>query len=391
MASMRAVEETPSGRFKVRFRHHGKQTSEVFDYRSDAQRFAQLLAALGPDDARARLDQEQGDAAVPTMDTLAADHIAHLTGVTDGTRVTYERMWERAWHPTLGRIQAHRLTRDDIARAVNRLAQTYAPKSVRNQHSLLSAVCKRAVELGHMRTNLARKVRLPQAVETTEMRILTADEFADVISRIQPAHYRPFVRFLAGTGCRWGEAVALTVADVQLPNVLIRRAVKWSPDRSHPVVGPPKTPQGRRTIAVGRVLHADLRAACEGKAGADLVWTAPRGGPIQHRTFWSDVWLPAVSHLTPRPRIHDLRHSHASHLLAGGAAIYVVQRRLGHRTITTTVDTYGHLLPDAQTSAAAVAELAMGWLLPDCPERGVLDVGGLDRAMPPAADACRTD
>jgi len=52
------------------------------------------------------------------------------------------------------------------------------------------------------------------------------------------------------------------------------------------------------------------------------------------------------------PRIHDLRHSHASWLLEDGNGIDVVQRRLGHEKITTTVDTYGHI-SEARMEAAA--------------------------------------
>ena len=117
---------------------------------------------------------------------------------------------------------------------------------------------------------------------------------------------------------------------------------------------------GKRVLVVGDIMLDDLRDACAGKARSDLVFTAPRGGEIRHRTFWSRVWLPAVGHLDPRPRIHDLRHSHASWLLGQGVPIHVVQARLGHESIKTTVDTYSHLLPDAQIMAANAAALAFG-------------------------------
>jgi integrase len=97
---------------------------------------------------------------------------------------------------------------------------------------------------------------------------------------------------------------------------------------------------------------------CDGKKGKELVFTASRGGQILHRTFWSRYWLPAVEHLEPRPRIHDLRHTHASWLLARGVPIHIVSARLGHENISTTVDTYGHLLPDAQLAASNAAQAA---------------------------------
>ena len=216
----------------------------------------------------------------------------------------------------------------------------------------------RAVEKGYLLKNPAKGIRLPRGreAEKVEMVIITPDEFVGIEKRL-PEHYRPFVRFMYGTGCRWGEAVALTKGDVALPNVRIRRALKWSPDNDRKV-GATKTKKSNRTIVVGDIMLDDLRAACEGKANDELVFTAPRGGQILHRTFWSRVWLPAVSHIEPRPRIHDLRHSHASWLLAQGMPIHVVQARLGHENIQTTVNTYGHLLPDAQALAAAAASAA---------------------------------
>lgn len=355
--------------YKVRFRYgtspktgKPKQTSEAFpptqQGKKQAEQFVKWLDALGAQGALDQLYETEQQVKVPTLDEVAADHIAHLTGIEEGTRTTYSRLWDRVWSPRLGHIPANRLTRDDVARAVNDLGRSYSHKSLENQRGLLSAVVQRAVEHGHLTKNHAKGIRLPrgQEGERVEMRIITPDEYAGVIERVAE-HYRPFVDFLAGTGCRWGEAVALIVADVQLPNVRIRRALKWSPDNNRKV-GATKTRRSNRTVVLPPEIHDEIRAACADKSGSDLVFTAPRGGQILHRTFWSRVWLPAVAHLEPRPRIHDLRHSHASTLLAAGVPIHVVQARLGHESIQTTVDTYTHLLPDAQIMAAQAASLA---------------------------------
>lgn len=347
--------------YKIPYRTaSGRTTSETFATKKEAEHFSRLLKALGPQGAIDKLyDGEQVDD-TPSLDMIAADHIALLTGIEPGTRVTYERMWERVWSPRVGHLPANRITPDGIKRAVNQLELTYSHKSMQNQRGLLSGVLSRAVDLGHLPKNPAKGIRLPrgQEADRAEMRIVTPAEFADVIALIAE-HYRPFVRFLYGTGCRWGEAVALQVQDVALPNVRIRRALKWTPEGPR-IVGATKTKRSNRTVVVGDVMLEDLRRACEGKAGTALVFTAPRGGSILHRTFWSRVWLPAVTHMAPRPRIHDLRHSHASILLAAGVPIHVVQARLGHETINTTVNTYSHLLPDAQIAAAAAADLAFG-------------------------------
>jgi integrase len=182
--------------------------------------------------------------------------------------------------------------------------------------------------------------------------------------------------------------------DLEQRIIRIRRALKWSPDGKR-VIGPPKTKKSRRTIALPAEVAADIEPLLAGKTGSDLVFTAPRGGMIVHRTFWSKNWRPAIwraqhcpAHspsdcrcgsgepqrcklhktpptpcgcagtLTQAPRIHDLRHTHASWLLAMGVPIHVVQARLGHESIQTTVDTYSHLLPDAQAMAANAASMA---------------------------------
>lgn len=351
--------------YKVRFRLDKRQTSETFDTEREAKHFAGLVDVLGPREALARLYAEDVDRATPTMDQLAEDHIENRTGCEAGTLLTYRRLWKRTWSPLIGGIQANHLTRDHIAKATNTLAPHYSGKSLKNQRGLLAGVCARAVDLGYLPANPSKGLRLPRGneFERAEMRILDHHEFG-LLAEAVHQHYRPFVMFLAGTGCRWGEAVALTVADLQLdgpmPLVRIRRALKWSPDNVR-TIGPTKTRKSKRTIVLPPTLVEPLRELIAGKAPGEVVFTAPRGGPIRHRTFWSRDWLPAcaAAGLVQRPRIHDLRHTHASWLLAAGVPIHVVQARLGHESIKTTVDTYGHLMPDAQVQAAEAASVAL--------------------------------
>lgn len=363
-ASVRKIETRVGGTGKttyfVRFRLGQKQTSERFADRGEAEDFAKALDLLGPHEALERLYDGEQRATVPTLSQIAKDHIDNLHHAEPGTRTKYRRVWDRTWGPRIGKTPIDKITLDLLSKTFADLATGYSEKSLKNQRGLLMAVLDRAVAQGHIVANPGkRRLKIPagaQARHVDDMRILTPAEFA-VLEQAMAAHYRPLIRFLFGTGCRWGEAVALTVGDVRLPNVTIRRAEKYSPGEYR--VAGPKTRRGRRTIALPNEVQEDLAELCKGRAKDELVFTAIEGGRVRHRTFWDRYWSKAaVAVPEPRPRIHDLRHSHASWLLGRGVPIHVVQARLGHESIKTTVDTYSHLLPDAQKMAADAAALA---------------------------------
>lgn len=397
--------------YRVRFRlgngRAAKQASETFDEIEEANHFTLLIEALGPEGALEQLRVEAQEAeAVPTLDEVAAAHIAHLTGIEEGTRLDYTRLWGRTWGPIMGSLPVRpgAVTKDEVSKAVNELEKRYSPKSMKNHRGLLSAVMARAIDEQLLTTNPAKGVRLsvvtidPDAADD-EMNVLSMRDFEILSSQLTGVYYN-LVRFLAGTGTRWGEATVLRKKDVDLtatqPVVRIRRAVKHSGDGSVVIRGP-KTKKSRRTIMLPKHLVPELAALLEGKRADDLLFTGPTGVQIMHRNFWSGIWRPAVwraqrcddhylagcrcggsrpklctlhpGEELPEPcgcegtlsgpvRIHDLRHTHASWLLAAGIPIHIVQARLGHESIQTTVDTYGHLLPDAQLAAAVAADAA---------------------------------
>jgi len=356
---MRRVEPLASGRYKVRFRLGNKQTSETFDKKADAEDFAHALDFLGPQGAVDRLYEGEQDKTKPTMDELAAEHIAHLAHAEAGTRRRYERTWKAVWSPHIGQVRVHRLTEDHLQKALMDLGTRYSRKSMENQRGLLAAVLGRAIKHGHITQNPAKGLRLPAGQPSRgkdDMRILTVDEFLQIEAAL-PERYRPMIRFIWGTGCRWGEVAALRVGDVELPNARIVQAVKYT-GTNEVRIGQPKTRKSRRTIALPADLHEELRVLMQGRKRDDLVFTNHHGEMLQHATFYA-IWKRAASVIGgTRPRIHDLRHSHASHLLANGVPIHIVSARLGHESIKTTVDTYGHLLPDAQRMAQDAAALA---------------------------------
>ena len=84
----------------------------------------------------------------------------------------------------------------------------------------------------------------------------------------------------------------------------------------------------------------------------DLAFTAPGGGPLRNSNYRKNLWLPAVEALAAEHphleglRIHDLRHTAASLAISSNANIKVVQRMLGHKHASMTLDRYSHLLTE---------------------------------------------
>jgi integrase len=202
--------------------------------------------------------------------------------------------------------------------------------------------------------------------EHTEMIVLTHAEWAVLQSCFPEGVDRDLATVLIGTGLRWSEATALAVGAVDpftKPRLHVARA--WQDDGDGGFqLGPPKSQRSRRTVTFsGAVLDA-LLPHISAKADDEFVFTTERGKPLRHSNWWSRVWQPALDAanakgMTKRPRIHDLRHSHVSWLIAAGRPVPAISRRLGHESITTTIDRYGHMLPDIDDDTIAALEVAM--------------------------------
>lgn len=113
-------------------------------------------------------------------------------------------------------------------------------------------------------------------------------------------------------------------------------------------LGNPKTPKSRRTISISSTVAAALDRQMAGKNPDDFVFLSRHGRPLHNGDFDTHVWRKLMKALAAEGvaffRFHDLRHTHVAWLVAGGAPLPHIQARLGHESITTTIDTYGHLL-----------------------------------------------
>lgn len=375
-------------RWKVRFRitPGANPTSESFDTKEAAEKFARLVDKVGGAAARdARTASDTSARHVPSLATWFEHHLTQLEASrTPGTVAEYRRLAARTWLPRLGALPVDAITREAVVGWVSAQRQTetvasvlareralaagkvppeprlYSPKSIANAHGVLSAVLGSASDAGLVAKNVARAVALPSDSLGEEMVFLTREEFAAIRDAL-PERWRPLVVTLVGTGMRWGEATALTVGDVDLETDLLRVVRAWKQGAEGVYLGTPKTRRSRRTIKMGAAVRAVIEPLLEGRDSDELVFTSTAGRRVRAQNFRERVWMPAVerSGITKRPRVHSLRHTHASWLLGAGVPAQVVQHRLGHESLQTTSLVYGHLLPDAQVAAALATDAAM--------------------------------
>jgi integrase len=353
--------------WRVRLRAHGRNTSETFTTKRAAEQFCKQVDAIGSEAAiayRARVDHASSDY-VPTLAEWLTRHIEELTGVTERTRLDYLSMAKRTWLPLIGDVPVDGISRAVVSRTVNALeAQGLAAKSIANAHALLSSVLTSAVLAGDIQSNPCVKIRLPRAREAERHgeRFLTWDEYERLISHV-PDERKPLVAFMFGTGMRWSEVTALQVRDViangRPPHVRVTKAWKRTPGKGVEI-GPPKSPKSRRTVLPSSAA-LDLITPLLDRDPDALLFQTGRGRPIHHANFRIRVWVPAckAAGLTPLPRIHDARHTHASWLLEMCATLEQVQDQLGHESILTTRKIYGQLQPAMQSSLYDAASRAM--------------------------------
>lgn len=373
-------------RFKVRFRLNGVQTSETFTTYEGAEEFARLLDTIGPGEARAIVDQRRGaQPGTQTLATYAHHHVDTLTGVGEEYRERCRRVIDRDLRH-LGHLPITAITTTAVAKWVNALEVAgLAGKTIKNKHGFLSAVMAHAVRDRLIDANPCAGTRLPRSV-APDMVILTPDEYTVFLGYVTP-RWQPMVHLLFATGLRFSELTALTIKDVDLGRGTLHVRQAWKDNGKR--LGPPKSRRSVRTISLAPETVSILGGLI-GKRGRDsFVLVNQVGGPVRLQTFHDNVWQPAVrlangdpasagkriarrrdatgaviepatTPLGKRPRVHDARHSCASWLLAAGAPLNVVQAHLGHESITTTVDRYGHLLPSAQAAVAGALSQALG-------------------------------
>lgn len=235
-------------------------------------------------------------------------------------------------------------------------------RSVVNHHRVLSEALTHAVKWGLVARNVANAVDPPKPTRV-EMKALDADGVRRLLEAAQGTPYHPMMHLAIYTGMRRSEILGLRWMDVDFNMATVSVAQALHRLRDGRIVFQEPKRQSRRLLDLGPTAVLALRAHRERQeanlamlgvdlADGDLVFSKPDGSPTLPDTLSHAFTRIATRSGLGGVRLHDSRHTHATLMLRQGVHPKVVQERLGHSTISVTLDTYSHVTPGLQRAAA---------------------------------------
>jgi integrase len=316
-----------------------------------------------------------------TLGDVVAEWRGTWTDLEPKTKAGYESILNKHILPRFGKARIANITPDAVQRMVNELVADHAPNTVRRVYTVLRSILALAQQRRYLATNAATSVKLPKKAPRNQQRLYLSADRVRALAEAMPERYKTAVYVAAYCGLRAGELWALRRKDVDLLHgeLHVRQALKDINTKSDHLTqsekgllfGPTKTHAARKLSLpepIRDLLTEHLAGPFPGGNTPDsLIFTAPEGGPVRHGLFYARVFKPALvgdeDNQDPkrrRPaalpkayhglRWHDLRHTCAALSLAVSPNLAMVQARLGHEDIRTTINIYGHLLPSIETA-----------------------------------------
>lgn len=265
--------------------------------------------------------------------------------------------------PSLGNIPLAQLKPEHIQRHyATKLKGGLSARTIKYHHVVLHKALQTAIKWGSVSRNVADGLDLPRAGRS-EMQIWNEDEISQFLEAAKGTQYYALFYTALYTGARRSELLALHWHDIDFiyGQIYVNRSMHHLKDGSY-VFTAPKSQRSRRTIALPPSAFLVLQEYQKAKEAESLLMDVPLrdndlvfsvlGKPLRPNTV-SRAWATLAARVGVKViRLHDARHTHASLMLKQGIHPKVVQERLGHSTISITLDTYSHVAPGLQEAAA---------------------------------------
>ncbi len=276
----------------------------------------------------------------------------------------YESIVRVHLSPSLGNITLTKLRPEHLQKYYTaKLNSGLSARTVRYHHIVLHIALKTAVKWGLLSRNVADAVDPPRT-HNTEMNTWDEDDIIRFLHATKDTPYYALFHTALFTGMRRSELLALRWQDIDFiySQISVSRSLHQLNDGSY-IFTQPKSAKSQRTIALSPSAILVLKEHHEKQkletimqgiplTDDNLVFSHPDGKPMRPNTV-SRAWTILAARAGLKViRFHDARHSHASLMLKQGAHPKIVQERLGHSTISITLDTYSHVAPGLQEAAA---------------------------------------
>ncbi len=375
----------------------GHNEGSIYQRASDGKWVGSINLGYGPDGKRKRKpiygktrkevaekmkvalrDQQQGTLIVGKSQTTE-QFLTHWLQETVRPTIrasTYEAYeWRVRVHliPSLGRIPLQQLTPQHVQSFINhKLESGLSPHTVSDIHGVLRHALNQAVKWNLAARNVAALVDKPRFVQP-QMRYLTPEQAKALLSAVKGDRLEAFYSVAVPLGLRRGEALGLRWEDVDFDKGLlhVRQALQRVGGKLQ--FTEPKTRTSRRSINLPQICVAALRAhrirqleerllAGDRWQEHGLVFPTGIGTPYEPDNLQRHLHRMLERAGLPHVRIHDLRHTAASLMLAQGIQPKVISEILGHSRIGVTLDIYGHLYEPARQEAADKMDQLLGGL-----------------------------
>jgi integrase len=322
----------------------------------------------------ARLITEMSDDSFqePSKTTLAQFFerwLTHMTSqVDERTHIGYAEKARKNINPLLGSTLLTQFRPEQISQAYAQALASgrrdgkggLSPRTVHHMHRILKQALGQAVKWGLLKRNPCEAVDPPR-VEKREMNTFDTAQTADALNEMRRTRFLIAYLLAAICGLRRGEIAALRWKNVDLDAGVLKIVQTTRQIGKAVTYKPVKNTKGR-PVALSSLMLDELKAHRAKQAEELLrfglkpsvdvfVFAQPDGSPIKPGSITNE-WKRLVSkHALPRIRFHDLRHTHATAMLASGVHPKIASERLGHSSIAITLDLYSHVLPNMQADA----------------------------------------
>jgi len=324
---------------------------------------------------------QSGEYVEPSKRTLGAFLVKEwlpsiAASVRPSTSTAYKMICDKRIVPTLGSVPLQQLSADQLNKLYAQLLANgrtkskgaLSPRSVRYVHATIHKALSDAVKWQKIPRNVADSATPPRR-QSKKPKTWTASELRTFLEHVEGGRLYAAYLLAASTGLRRGELLGLRWRDVDMEAGSLAVVQTLLQVNNKLDFGTPKTEKGSRNVWLDTHTVAALRSHRRTQVAErlawgpeyqdnDLVFAREDGTPIHPDGFGRTFARHAKAAALPTIRLHDLRHTHATLALQAGIPAKVVSERLGHASISITLDIYSHVLPGMQEEAAqTVADL----------------------------------